>query len=140
MCVLTHFPYGYDVSAGTSATESWSLEFVHQGHWYNPLMGYTSTADPVGQLRMQFNTKQAAVAFAEKQGLSYSIEDPHKKVKRNWMKSYEYNYKWCVYHYSLPRAFQCGYQPRLMLSLLRLCLPQEGSTQEGGRRCLIALL
>jgi hypothetical protein len=31
-------------------------------------MGYTSTADPIGQLRMSFTSKQAAVAFAEKQG------------------------------------------------------------------------
>lgn len=59
---------GVVVGAGTAGTENWSLEFVHKGHWYNPLMGYTSTADPIGQLRMSFTSKQAAVAFAEKQG------------------------------------------------------------------------
>jgi NADH dehydrogenase (ubiquinone) Fe-S protein 4 len=83
------------MTSGTSACEGWMLEFEHQGHWYNPLMGYTSTADPVGTVRMTFETQAAAVAFAERQGLSFSIEPAH--VRRKFIKSFEGNFKFkCV--------------------------------------------
>lgn len=102
------------MQSGSGATEGWSFEFAHkvfcstsilhspvkcmffslvaQGHWSNQLMGYTSSSDPVGMLRLVFATKEAAVSFAEKQGLSYSVEEPQKK--RSFVKSYEGNFKW----------------------------------------------
>ena len=84
------------MTSGTAATEGWLLEFEHTGHWYNPLMGYTSTADPVGTLRMLFESEKAAVAFAERQGLAYSVEQPH--IRRKFpSKTFEGNFKWkCV--------------------------------------------
>jgi NADH dehydrogenase (ubiquinone) Fe-S protein 4 len=79
------------MTSGTAGMEGWAFEFEHTGHWYNPLMGYTSTSDPVGTLRMTFATQQDAINFAQKQGLSYSVEPSH--PRRKFIKSFEGNFK-----------------------------------------------
>ena len=109
------------MTSGTAATEGWLLEFEHTGHWYNPLMGYTSTADPVGTLRMLFDSEKAAVAFAERQGLAYSVEQPH--IRRKFpSKSFEGNFKWkCVLHlwcYFLVRLIFRSYRTIIIACLL----------------------
>ena len=50
---------------------SWKLSFEKKDRWINPLMGWTSSADSLaGQTtgNMNFESKDAAVAFAEKNG------------------------------------------------------------------------
>lgn len=51
------------------------------GRWINPLMGWTSTADPmenVTRSSMAFNTKEDAIAFATKHGWEVaSVEEPN---------------------------------------------------------------
>jgi len=49
-----------------------------EGKWVNPLMGWTSTADHLETVsrQMYFPSKEAAVAFAEKNSLDYEIEEP----------------------------------------------------------------
>lgn len=56
------------------------------------MIGYHSTKDPLGQLRMIFETKQAAINFAEKNGWAYSVQEPEEK-KRTF-KAYETKFKW----------------------------------------------
>jgi hypothetical protein len=45
-----------------------------QQRWTNPLMGWSSSADPVQALKIKFNSKEEAIRFAERQGYSYWIE------------------------------------------------------------------
>jgi len=49
-----------------------------EGKWVNPLIGWTSTADHMETVSRQlyFPTKEAAIAFAEKSGLIYEVEEP----------------------------------------------------------------
>jgi NADH dehydrogenase (ubiquinone) Fe-S protein 4 len=51
---------------------AWRIEFDTRAKWTNPLMGWTSTADPLENVAaigaMQFYTKEEAVAFCERQG------------------------------------------------------------------------
>jgi NADH dehydrogenase (ubiquinone) Fe-S protein 4 len=47
--------------------------------WINPLMGWTSTADPlenVGRATLAFPTKEDAIAFATKSGWAYEVAEP----------------------------------------------------------------
>jgi len=62
------------MSSGVNNTGYWLLDFDSQTKWENPVMGWTSTADPVQALQLKFATKEDAIAFAEKQGYDYWIE------------------------------------------------------------------
>lgn len=47
--------------------------------WVNPLMGWTSTADPlenVGRTSLLFSTKEEAMAFATKSGWAFEVAEP----------------------------------------------------------------
>ena len=57
-----------------------------------PLMGWTSSADTRQQLKMRFETKEQAIAYAESHGIAYRVDNPRKpKPKR---KSYSDNFRW----------------------------------------------
>lgn len=44
--------------------------------WTNPLMGWTSTSDPLSTLGMTFPTREAAVEYAERNGYEYKVSEP----------------------------------------------------------------
>jgi len=63
---------------GLGKGSSWRIEFATQQKWINPLMGWTSTADPyenVGRAGMSFDTAEAARDFCEKHGWRYTIKE-----------------------------------------------------------------
>ena len=47
-----------------------------------PMMGWASSGDTLGELKysMHFNDKAQAIAFAEKQGWDYSVIEPATRV------------------------------------------------------------
>lgn len=63
------------MQAGTSFTEHWQLSMGRRSSWNNPLMGWASSGDALSNQVMKFDTKEDAVAFAEKQGWSVEVED-----------------------------------------------------------------
>lgn len=57
----------------------WRIEFETQAKWENPLMGWTSTADPrenVGRMTLAFDTKESAMRFADSKGWEYTVREP----------------------------------------------------------------
>jgi hypothetical protein len=65
------------MQAGRANTQSWVLEFEAAGlPEIEPLMGWVSTDDPFSQIRLQFPTREAAVAYAERKGLDYIVLEP----------------------------------------------------------------
>jgi NADH dehydrogenase (ubiquinone) Fe-S protein 4 len=57
----------------------WRIDWdvLSKGHrWENPLMGWQSTADAMQGTRLDFNTKQDAINFANKQGYEYFVQEP----------------------------------------------------------------
>ncbi|KAL6587720.1 hypothetical protein OROMI_000698 [Orobanche minor] len=63
--------------------------------WENPLMGWTSTGDPyanVGDAGLSFDSKEAAIAFAERHGWDYTVRKHHTPLLK--VKSYADNFKW----------------------------------------------
>lgn len=70
------------MQSGRQKTKKWVLEFEPSEKFIDPLMGWTGSADTHGQVRMKFETKEAAVAFAEKKGFDYVVAEPHmRRVK-----------------------------------------------------------
>ncbi|KAJ7543653.1 hypothetical protein O6H91_09G047100 [Diphasiastrum complanatum] len=80
---------------GTAKTGRWKINFISTQKWENPLMGWTSTGDPyasVGDAGLSFDSREAAVEFAEKYGWEYSVKEPKAPVLKP--KAYAENFKW----------------------------------------------
>lgn len=69
--------------SGTAGSQFWVLEFVPQEpQAIDPLMGWTGSGDMKRQIRMKFASEEEAVAYAQKNGIAYCIEEPAKSVRK----------------------------------------------------------
>src|SRR6476619_5620241 len=57
-----------------------------------PLMGWTSAEDTLNEVRLHFETKEEAVAFATRNGLYYTVILPHESTEK--AKSYADNFRY----------------------------------------------
>lgn len=65
------------MQSGTARTREWVLEFVPaDARWIDPLMGWTGSGDMNSQVRLNFPTKDEAVAYAERHGIPFEIFEP----------------------------------------------------------------
>lgn len=65
------------MSSGTAKSQMWVLEFVNDtGRDVDPLMGWTSSDNTQAQVRMRFPTKEAALEYAEENGLDAMVTEP----------------------------------------------------------------
>lgn len=67
-----------DTPGGLGKGACWRIEFETKQKWINPLMGWTSTADPyenVGRAGMSFDSREAAAAFCDKHGWTYVVKE-----------------------------------------------------------------
>lgn len=81
------------MQSGMAKTGYWVLEFdPEQPRKIDPLMGYTSSGDMRSQIRLVFSTREEAVAYAEKEGLAYRVDEP-KEAKRRQI-SYSDNFRY----------------------------------------------
>ena len=68
------------MQSGQAKTRYWLLEFAPESpRSIDPLMGWTSSSDMHSQLHMKFDSKEDAVAFAEAEGIAYTVTEPHKR-------------------------------------------------------------
>lgn len=80
------------MQSGTAGIKRWKIEFDNRERWENHLMGWSSSADPLSNMIVDFANKEEAVAFAEKNGWAYILEDPKEKTLKP--KSYALNFAW----------------------------------------------
>ena len=65
------------MQSGRSRTRHWVLDFEPEGaRMIDPLMGWVSSADTQSQVRLEFESREEAIAYAERNGLTYSVEEP----------------------------------------------------------------
>lgn len=65
------------------AKNRWVLQFEPEApRQIEPLMGWTSSTDMRQQVRMTFETKEEAIAFAVREGMAYRVEEPGSKVEK----------------------------------------------------------
>ncbi|HSF93564.1 MAG TPA: ETC complex I subunit [Thermohalobaculum sp.] len=68
------------MTSGVANTKSWVLEYVPaEPRKIDPLMGWTGSGDMNGQVRLRFDTEAAAVEYARRNGLAYTVEQPKKR-------------------------------------------------------------
>ncbi|XP_071482410.1 NADH dehydrogenase [ubiquinone] iron-sulfur protein 4, mitochondrial-like [Diadema antillarum] len=80
------------MQSGTNNIHRWKMEFETRERWENPLMGWTSTGDPLSNVDVSFRTKEEAIRFAEKNGWWYEVEE--RQVPKPKSKSYGANFSW----------------------------------------------
>ena len=80
------------MQSGTARTKQWLLEFEReQPREIEPLMGWTSSGDTRQQLRLWFDSKDEAIAYATREGIAYRLEEPQEAKRRTI--SYSDNFK-----------------------------------------------
>ncbi len=68
------------MQSGRANTNRWIVEFEPEApRRVEPLMGWTSSADTKGQVRLRFDSQEEAVAYAEKHGFMYTLETPRER-------------------------------------------------------------
>ena len=81
------------MQSGRGGTRSWVLEYAPATpRRPDPLMGWASAQDTLNEVQLRFATLEEAVAFAEKNGLDYSVIEPHDSIEKP--KSYADNFRW----------------------------------------------
>ena len=66
------------MQSGKANTKVWVLEFEPaSARWPDPLMGWTQTTDLNGQVKLPFDTREEAVAYANKYGIPFRLDEQH---------------------------------------------------------------
>uniref|UniRef100_A0A1I8GVX1 NADH dehydrogenase [ubiquinone] iron-sulfur protein 4, mitochondrial n=1 Tax=Macrostomum lignano TaxID=282301 RepID=A0A1I8GVX1_9PLAT len=78
--------------SGSHGTKNWRIEFDNRERWENPLMGWTSSADPLSTMAISFASSEEAAEFCSKNGWAYHIEE--RRVPPLRPKSYGANFSW----------------------------------------------
>jgi hypothetical protein len=80
------------MQSGQARTKVWVLEFEGAApREVDPLMGWTSSTDMRAQVRLEFDTKEEAIAYAERNGIPFRLREP--KPRQPIRKSYADNFK-----------------------------------------------
>lgn len=90
--VRIFMPAKNPMQSGTFNTRKWKMEFETRERWENPLMGWSSSGDPLSNMNVQFSTKEEAITFCEKNGWPYYVDEPALPAPKH--KSYGANFSW----------------------------------------------
>jgi len=65
------------MQSGTAKTQQWVLEFAPASEReVDPLMGWTSSSDTQAQVRLRFDSREAALAYAAEKGIEADMQEP----------------------------------------------------------------
>ncbi len=80
------------MQSGRATTHQWVLEFEPATpREVEPLMGWISGRDTRRQVRLRFDTREEALAYAQRNGYQVELEEPH--ARRFKAKSYADNFR-----------------------------------------------
>jgi hypothetical protein len=66
--------------SGSARSRNWLLEFAPaSAREVDPLMGWTSSGDMDSQVRLRFETREAAEAYARHRGIDYTVLEPKRR-------------------------------------------------------------
>lgn len=78
---------------GRANTRSWVLEWEpSEARRAEPLMGWISSGDTRRQVLLRFESKDAAVEYADEHGIPYVVREPKQRTIKP--KSYADNFRW----------------------------------------------
>jgi hypothetical protein len=66
------------MQSGKANTREWILEFEPaSARKPEPLMGWTSSTDMNGQIRLAFETREQAIDYAQRHGIAFQLVEPN---------------------------------------------------------------
>ncbi len=78
MAARIYRPARTAMQSGRAKTGRWVLAYERETpRTIEPLMGYTAGADMDQQIRLNFATREEAVAYAERHGIAYEVAEDH---------------------------------------------------------------
>ena len=80
------------MQSGKAKTLEWVLEFEPaSAHLPDPLMGWAQSKDMNGQVRLSFDTREEAIAYAQSNAIPFQVYEPHQVAAK--AKSYSDNFR-----------------------------------------------
>jgi hypothetical protein len=71
------------MQSGKAKTKDWVLDFdPERPRDVEPLMGWTSSADMRQQVRLQFDSKEEAIAYCQRNAIPYRVIEPKQAARR----------------------------------------------------------
>jgi hypothetical protein len=84
------------MQSGRVKTQLWELSFEPASALkLDPLMGWTQSSDMNGQVRLRFDTRDEAIAYARKHGIPFEVapETEHKRVIKSYADNFAFSRK-----------------------------------------------
>tara|TARA_B100000683_G_scaffold474_1_gene475 strand:+ start:243 stop:527 length:285 start_codon:yes stop_codon:yes gene_type:complete len=85
-----YIPSKTATQSGLGKEDKWILEFESKDTSINPLMGWESSNDTMGEVKLEFSTKDKAIEYAKNNNISYKVIEPNKR--KFIIKSYAENF------------------------------------------------
>ena len=86
-------PARTSMQSGNAASGKWLLEYEPESRsTADPLMGYTSSSDMRRQLRLEFDTREEAVAYAKRNGIPFTLSEDNEPAPKKL--SYSDNFRY----------------------------------------------
>ena len=93
MQVRIYQPTRNAMQSGKGNTKQWVLQFTAPAkREADPLMGWTSSDNTTQQVVLKFDSKEEAIAYAQREGYAYVVEEP--KARRLQSRAYADNFKY----------------------------------------------
>jgi hypothetical protein len=84
------------MQSGKAKTKEWLLEFEpSSARVSDPLMGWTVSTDMNGQVRLAFETRDDAIAYAQRHGIAFELLAPteHRRIIKAYADNFAFNRK-----------------------------------------------
>ena len=78
------------MQSGFAKSDKWIIEYITDEPGINPLMGWESSTDTLGELKLEFSSKEKAIVYAKKNKIDYELIEP--KTRKINKKSYSDNF------------------------------------------------
>jgi hypothetical protein len=78
------------MQSGRSKSQDWVLEFEQGSVSPEALMGWPSSTDTFGQVRLHFATRDEAITFARRNGIPHQVVEP--REPRRILRAYADNF------------------------------------------------
>ncbi len=74
------------MQSGKRNTKNWLLIFETLDNSVSPLMGWESSRDTMSEVKLEFSSKDQAIAYAEKNNIDYKVIEPQKQkiIKKSY--------------------------------------------------------
>ncbi len=82
MTARIYLPARNAMQSGQSK-DKWILEYEPESpRRIEPLMGWTSSSDMKAQVKLRFDSKDEAIAYATRNGVAYRVEEPKPRQRK----------------------------------------------------------